>query len=133
MEPMAVSLPQVELQLKVSPTQNASAAYVGLCFLERRYLQRCSPLHSFYASHLNKLKSLPGNARPTSCDTFVALPPATRNNCVVFGKNSDRPSGEVQEVVYVPRTQHGASTKLQENSGAQKFLVVHWDMLPSKQ
>ncbi|XP_077513735.1 secernin-2 isoform X4 [Amblyomma americanum] len=59
------------------------------------------------------MESLPGNARPTSCDTFVALPPATRNNCVVFGKNSDRPSGEVQEVVYVPRTQHGASTKLQ--------------------
>ncbi|KAH7962235.1 hypothetical protein HPB52_014951 [Rhipicephalus sanguineus] len=50
---------------------------------------------------------------PTSCDTFVALPPATRNDCVVFGKNSDRPAGEVQEVVYVPKTHHGASTKLQ--------------------
>ncbi|KAH6938402.1 hypothetical protein HPB50_009132 [Hyalomma asiaticum] len=51
--------------------------------------------------------------QPTSCDTFVALPPATRNDCVVFGKNSDRPAGEVQEVVYVPKTHHGASTKLQ--------------------
>nr|XP_037285486.1 secernin-2-like isoform X3 [Rhipicephalus microplus] len=50
---------------------------------------------------------------PTSCDTFVALPPATRNDCVVFGKNSDRPAGEVQEVVYVPKTHHDASAKLQ--------------------
>ncbi|KAL3219396.1 hypothetical protein MRX96_030415 [Rhipicephalus microplus] len=50
---------------------------------------------------------------PTSCDTFVALPPATRNDCVVFGKNSDRPAGEVQEVVYVPKMHHDASAKLQ--------------------
>ncbi|CAN7997989.1 unnamed protein product, partial [Ixodes pacificus] len=50
---------------------------------------------------------------PVSCDTFVVLPPATKNGCVVFGKNSDRPAGEVQEVVYVPRTSHGAGAKLQ--------------------
>lgn len=34
----------------------------------------------------------------TSCDTFVVLAPAAAKNRVVFGKNSDRPSGEVQEV-----------------------------------
>lgn len=51
--------------------------------------------------------------RPTSCDTFVVLPPATSNGSVVFGKNSDRPSGEVQEVVYVSRTTYGATEKLQ--------------------
>lgn len=28
--------------------------------------------------------------RPSSCDTFVALPPATADGSVVFGKNSDR-------------------------------------------
>lgn len=36
-----------------------------------------------------------------SCDTFVVLPPLTQHG-VVFGKNSDRPNGEVQEVVYYP-------------------------------
>ncbi|XP_022251095.1 secernin-2-like [Limulus polyphemus] len=48
-----------------------------------------------------------------SCDTFVALPPATANGFVVFGKNSDRPSEEVQEVLYVKATDHPAGSKLQ--------------------
>lgn len=33
---------------------------------------------------------------PRSCDTFVALPPATPDGSVVFGKNSDRLKDEVQ-------------------------------------
>lgn len=41
---------------------------------------------------------------PTSCDTFVVLPPLTKHG-VVFGKNSDRPKGEVQEVVYLPASE----------------------------
>lgn len=36
---------------------------------------------------------------PKSCDTFVVLPPLTKNNLVIFGKNSDRPQNEVQEVI----------------------------------
>jgi hypothetical protein len=48
-----------------------------------------------------------------SCDTFVALPPATGNGCVVFGKNSDRPGNEVQEVVFRPAAKYDAGTKLQ--------------------
>ncbi|XP_041987411.1 secernin-2 [Aricia agestis] len=36
---------------------------------------------------------------PRSCDTFVVLPPLTKNNIVIFGKNSDRPQNEVQEVI----------------------------------
>ncbi|XP_039763683.1 secernin-3 [Pararge aegeria] len=36
---------------------------------------------------------------PRSCDTFVVLPPLTKNNVIIFGKNSDRPQNEVQEVV----------------------------------
>ncbi|KAG8188289.1 hypothetical protein JTE90_012122 [Oedothorax gibbosus] len=50
---------------------------------------------------------------PQSCDTFVALPPATALDCVVFGKNSDRPKGEVQEVVYFPAENHPEGTKVQ--------------------
>jgi len=33
------------------------------------------------------------------CDTFVALPDATLGGELIFGKNSDRPCGEVQDVV----------------------------------
>lgn len=39
---------------------------------------------------------------PSSCDTFVALPPSTEGQRIIFGKNSDRPCDEVQEVVYFP-------------------------------
>ncbi len=51
----------------------------------------------------------------TSCDTFVALPPATAGGCVVFAKNADRPCDEVQEVVHVPAADHAAGEKLQVN------------------
>ncbi|KAG9341000.1 hypothetical protein JZ751_020195 [Albula glossodonta] len=45
---------------------------------------------------------------PSSCDTFVALPPSTVGQRIVFGKNSDRPCDEVQEVVYFPAADHAA-------------------------
>ncbi|XP_054713075.1 secernin-3-like [Uloborus diversus] len=50
---------------------------------------------------------------PQSCDTFVVLPPGTALGCVVFGKNSDRPKGEVQEVVYFPAEDHSPGSKTQ--------------------
>ncbi|XP_025095928.1 secernin-2-like isoform X3 [Pomacea canaliculata] len=50
---------------------------------------------------------------PSSCDTFVALPPATSNGQVIFGKNSDRPGLEVQEVVYIPEMDHSPGCKVQ--------------------
>ncbi|XP_045414893.1 secernin-3 isoform X2 [Lemur catta] len=43
---------------------------------------------------------------PFSCDTFVALPPTTVDNRIIFGKNSDRLCDEVQEVVYFPAAVH---------------------------
>jgi len=36
------------------------------------------------------------------CDTFVALANATQNGNIIFGKNSDRPHGEIQDVVSLP-------------------------------
>ncbi|UYV61619.1 SCRN2 [Cordylochernes scorpioides] len=39
-------------------------------------------------------------------------PPATANNLVIFGKNSDRPSGEVQEMCMVEAKDYEAGTKL---------------------
>ncbi|KAJ8416876.1 hypothetical protein AAFF_G00327540 [Aldrovandia affinis] len=50
---------------------------------------------------------------PSSCDTFVALPPSTVEQRVVFGKNSDRPCDEVQEVVYFPAANHRVGEKVE--------------------
>ncbi|XP_067869619.1 secernin-2-like [Heterodontus francisci] len=50
---------------------------------------------------------------PSSCDCFVALPPATERKEVIFGKNSDRPRDEVQEVVYFPAIVHAPGSKLE--------------------
>lgn len=36
------------------------------------------------------------------CDVLVALPDATKNGSVVFGKNSDRPAGECQVLHFSP-------------------------------
>ena len=49
---------------------------------------------------------------PQSCDTLVALPAATADNTMIFGKNADRPSTEVQEVVYFPGQQYEPGSKL---------------------
>ena len=47
-------------------------------------------------------------SRPQSCDTFVVLPPCTKDGAVIFAKNSDRPCDEVQEVIYQPAETHAA-------------------------
>lgn len=51
-----------------------------------------------------------------SCDTFVVLPTATANGQMIFGKNSDRPAGEVQEIVFNPRQRF-------ENDCKQKVYI----------
>ncbi|XP_059055247.1 secernin-3 isoform X1 [Achroia grisella] len=38
---------------------------------------------------------------PKSCDTFVVLSNHNKDRRVIFGKNSDRPQNEVQEVVFI--------------------------------
>ncbi|KAJ8921007.1 hypothetical protein NQ315_015803 [Exocentrus adspersus] len=62
-----------------------------------------------------------------SCDTFVVLPPLTKHG-VVFGKNSDRPQGEVQEVVYIPPTSSSGPTKCTyieiEPAGLTKAVIL---------
>ena len=39
---------------------------------------------------------------PQSCDTFVVMGSHTKTNEIIFGKNSDRPRGEIQECVFYP-------------------------------
>jgi len=46
------------------------------------------------------------------CDTFVALPDATADGSVIFGKNSDREINEAHELLIVPRARHAAGSKL---------------------
>ena len=48
---------------------------------------------------------------PLGCDTFVALPPATPRGTTIFGKNSDRPSGEGQSVRRYPAANHAADSQ----------------------
>lgn len=50
---------------------------------------------------------------PRSCDCFVSLPPGSKEDYVIFGKNSDRPRDEVQEVVYYPASSHTPGSTLQ--------------------
>ncbi|XP_066089991.1 secernin-3 isoform X2 [Saccopteryx bilineata] len=61
---------------------------------------------------------------PRSCDTFVALPPATVGNRIIFGKNSDRLCDEVQEVVYFPAAVHN------DLRGHLKCTYIEIDQVP---
>lgn len=47
------------------------------------------------------------------CDTFVVLPPLTAHGGIIFGKNSDRPNQEVQEIVYFPPKTYNAGDKVE--------------------
>ena len=47
------------------------------------------------------------------CDTFVALPDATLGGAVIFGKNSDRPRGEIQDVAAYPACDYPAGAVVQ--------------------
>ncbi|NVM53158.1 MAG: peptidase U34, partial [Candidatus Helarchaeota archaeon] len=40
------------------------------------------------------------------CDTLVAVGLATSDGSTIFGKNSDRPYAEVQNLIHVPRQEH---------------------------
>jgi secernin len=47
------------------------------------------------------------------CDTFVALSDATLDGSVIFGKNSDRPEGEIQDVVTFPEQTYAQGQHIQ--------------------
>lgn len=55
---------------------------------------------------------------PCSCDTLVALPPSTEGQRIIFGKNSDRPCDEVQEVLYFPAADYEPGSKVEVGSRA---------------
>ena len=61
-----------------------------------------------------------------SCDTFVVMSNLTSSGDVIFGKNSDRPVGEVQEVVRIP------SKNYQPNSNVQVSTLFAYIILFAK-
>ena len=47
-----------------------------------------------------------------SCDSLVALGVATADGVTLFAKNSDRPAGESQPLIQLPRQQHPAGARV---------------------
>ena len=47
------------------------------------------------------------------CDTFLALPPATSDGSIIFGKNSDREPNEAQALEYYPSQTYARSDDVQ--------------------
>ena len=63
------------------------------------------------------------------CDTFVALSDTTLGREIIFGKNSDRPKGEIQDIVAFPARNYSSRTVvqctyLQIPQAKQTFAVV---------
>lgn len=66
---------------------------------------------SAFGVHIHSLKSfllsnMSTSNTPLGCDTFVAYPPTSSPSTAVFGKNSDRPSGETQSIRRYPAKVH---------------------------
>jgi len=65
----------------------------------RMFTMKIDLIYIFSLIHFEAMIS---NRNPAfSCDTFVVLPPLTDSNFRIFGKNSDRPANEVQEIIFV--------------------------------
>jgi secernin len=47
------------------------------------------------------------------CDSLVALPDVTKAGELIFGKNSDRPAGEIQEAIVIPAQTYTAQTSVE--------------------
>ena len=59
---------------------------------------------------------------PQSCDTFVVLPDSTKSGHIIFGKNSDRPQEEVQEIKYFAAQDFSDGDKLQVHTIKIKIM-----------
>ena len=62
---------------------------------------------------------------PLSCDCFVSLPPGSRDDHVIFGKNSDRPRDEVQEVVFYPAVAHPPGSSVEVGPPERTIMLGH--------
>lgn len=46
------------------------------------------------------------------CDSLVALPDVTKEGALIFGKNSDRPAGEIQDAIFIPAQTYTTATSV---------------------
>ncbi len=82
-----------------------------------------------FACNIWAIGGRPSTYETDVCDTFVALPDATLSGEVIFGKNSDRPGGEAQDVEALPAQRYAAGEKvqctyLQIPQARQTFAVI---------
>ena len=61
-------------------------------------------------------------------DLFVALPPVTLHGAVIFGKNSNRPASEVQDVINFPAKDHPEGEKLKVSNLFNYILITFSEM-----
>jgi secernin len=65
------------------------------------------------------------------CDTWIALPTATRTQHVILGKNSDRPLFDCQPLLYYPRQSWPAGSQIQLEYMALPQVESTWATLGS--
>ncbi|CAG0924194.1 unnamed protein product, partial [Notodromas monacha] len=80
---------------------------------QKSYLSRATRNSMSSNSNLGGRFSNAEMETPKSCDTFVVMGDKTGDGSTIFGKNSDRPNGEVQELVFVAACDHAPGSKLQ--------------------
>lgn len=68
--------------------------------------------------------------RPWSCDTYVAQIDATTDSRLIFGKNSDRPAGEIQPLRRVPAREKGDRLHLAYVSVPDEAAYAHLGSSP---
>jgi secernin len=69
---------------------------------------------------------------PESCDTSVAVGPATVDGSVIFAKNSDRSANECQPLTHVPRQAHAPGALAQCQYLAIPQVADTWEMIGSR-
>ncbi|KAF2351165.1 Peptidase C69 dipeptidase A, partial [Trinorchestia longiramus] len=90
-----------DIETLIDHYKNSEIPALDLNFVE--------PTHALVMEDLFKMSP----QSPQSCDTFVVLPDKTKGGVVIFGKNSDRPAGEVQEIIYEPAADHSDDALVQ--------------------
>ncbi|VDO92411.1 unnamed protein product [Soboliphyme baturini] len=91
---------------------NTAAAYVSEQMWAAKIMRSVQNQSGTEHASLKVPQSKASMGKPQSCDTFVVLPPLTKDGFIIFGKNSDRPANEVQEVVFCPAKDHPPSSKV---------------------
>jgi hypothetical protein len=83
---------------------------IGVSLYQKKRRGKQSPILLLFLLFFRKFVTMSNGNIPYSCDTFVVLPPLTDSNFRIFGKNSDRPANEVQEIIFVSK-EHTSDNK----------------------